>query len=142
MSTSIALVTWAEVSSERRMCSAMPRRMAVIGSSCSPVSATTGGGGGRDRRGLGLEWRLGRLRLFDLRGGRRLALRARGGLRLGSSLRGRGFWRRSLGLAVAGGCSADLRQLRTHLDRLALLHEDLRHRSRRGRGNLCVDLVG
>ena len=32
MSTSIALVTCAEVSSERRMCSAMPLRIAVIGS--------------------------------------------------------------------------------------------------------------
>ena len=32
MSTSIALVTCADVSSERRMCSAIPRRIAVIGS--------------------------------------------------------------------------------------------------------------
>ncbi len=31
MSTSIALVTCAAVSSERRMCSAMPRRIALIG---------------------------------------------------------------------------------------------------------------
>ena len=37
MSTSIALVTWAEVSSERRMCSAIPRRIAVIGSSSRPA---------------------------------------------------------------------------------------------------------
>ena len=36
MSTSIALVTCAAVSSERRMCSAIPRRIAVIGSSDSP----------------------------------------------------------------------------------------------------------
>jgi hypothetical protein len=40
MSTSIALVTWAEVSSERRMCSAMPLRIAVIGSSISPAPAS------------------------------------------------------------------------------------------------------
>ena len=44
MSTSIALVTCAEVSSERCMCSAMPRRMAVIGSSTSP-GAISGWGG-------------------------------------------------------------------------------------------------
>src|SRR3954471_15067362 len=36
MSTSIALVTWADVSSERRMCSGMPRRMAPIGSNHTP----------------------------------------------------------------------------------------------------------
>jgi hypothetical protein len=40
MSTSIALVTCAEVSSERRMCSAMPRRMALIGSAVSPGAAS------------------------------------------------------------------------------------------------------
>ena len=39
MSTSIALVTCAAVSSERRMCSAIPRRIAVIGSSVSPGSS-------------------------------------------------------------------------------------------------------
>jgi hypothetical protein len=42
MSTSIALVTCAEVSSERRMCSAMPRRIAFIGSSCSPGCRAAG----------------------------------------------------------------------------------------------------
>ena len=36
MSTSIALVTCAEVSSERRMCSAIPRRIAETGSTVSP----------------------------------------------------------------------------------------------------------
>src|SRR3954469_22614177 len=36
MSTSIALVTCAEVSSERRMCSAIPRRIADMGSKLSP----------------------------------------------------------------------------------------------------------
>src|SRR5579884_1435140 len=48
-STSIALVTWAAVSSERRMCSAMPRRIAVMGSTVSPGSvspAATGAGAG------------------------------------------------------------------------------------------------
>jgi pyruvate dehydrogenase E2 component (dihydrolipoamide acetyltransferase) len=39
MSTSIALVTWAAVSRERRMCSAMPLRIAFIGSTVSPVVA-------------------------------------------------------------------------------------------------------
>ena len=47
MSTSIALVTCAAVSRERRMCSAIPRRMAFIGSRASPgcavaASAATG----------------------------------------------------------------------------------------------------
>src|ERR1700751_2840246 len=46
-STSIALVTWAAVSSERRMCSAMPRRMAVIGSPVSPGSVSAAGSGAR-----------------------------------------------------------------------------------------------
>ena len=41
MSTSIALVTCAAVSSERRMCSAIPRRIALIGSSVSPASSGT-----------------------------------------------------------------------------------------------------
>jgi hypothetical protein len=45
MSTSIALVTCADVSSERRMWSAMPRRIALIGSSCSPTCAVTGAAG-------------------------------------------------------------------------------------------------
>src|SRR3954469_16985512 len=49
MSTSIALVTCAAVSSERRMCSAMPRRIADTGSSVSPgrtsVGATCAGAG-------------------------------------------------------------------------------------------------
>ena len=54
MSTSIALVTCADVSSERRMCSAIPRRIAVIGSSCSPGAAATGCGRRRRlRRRLG-----------------------------------------------------------------------------------------
>src|SRR5256885_16551846 len=39
MSTSIALVTWADVSSERRMCSAIPLRIAVMGSKVSPTAA-------------------------------------------------------------------------------------------------------
>jgi hypothetical protein len=43
MSTSIALVTCAPVSSERRMCSAMPRRMAVTGSTVSPGWTSAGG---------------------------------------------------------------------------------------------------
>src|SRR6266487_4567407 len=46
MSTSIALVTWAEVARERRMWSAIPRRLAVIGSSCSPPAADAGAGAG------------------------------------------------------------------------------------------------
>ena len=49
MSTSIADVTCAEVSSERRMCSAIPRRIADIGSSDSP--GLRGSDGRRDRRG-------------------------------------------------------------------------------------------
>src|SRR5881227_3651929 len=57
MSTSIALVTWAEVSSDRRMCSAIPRRMAFIGSSCSPgwtsAGAAGAGGGGAAACGAG-----------------------------------------------------------------------------------------
>src|SRR4029453_13245760 len=54
MSTSIALVTCAEVSSERRMCSAMPFRIADIGSKLSPGCAAAGGGtGGGVRRGGG-----------------------------------------------------------------------------------------
>ena len=40
MSTSIALVTCAEVSSERRMCSAIPFRIADIGSTLSPGSGS------------------------------------------------------------------------------------------------------
>src|SRR5919202_532786 len=82
MSTSIALVTCADVSSERRMCSAIPRRIAFIGSNCSP------------------------------------------------------------GCALLGRRAADLAELRADLDRLALLDEDLRQRSRRRRRNLGVDLVG
>src|SRR3954469_18307078 len=46
MSTSIALVTCADVSSERRMCSAMPLRIAVIGSKLSPGCAADGAGDG------------------------------------------------------------------------------------------------
>src|SRR3954454_12058373 len=46
MSTSIALVTCADVSSERRMCSAMPLRIAVIGSNASPGCAADGAGAG------------------------------------------------------------------------------------------------
>ncbi len=45
MSTSIALETWAEVSSERRMCSITPRRIAVIGSSTSPTWSGAGAAG-------------------------------------------------------------------------------------------------
>src|SRR5437763_16719087 len=45
MSTSIAEVTCAEVSSDRRMCSAIPRRIAVIGSSASPACAPPAGAG-------------------------------------------------------------------------------------------------
>ena len=64
MSTSIALVTCAEVSSERRMCSAMPLRMAVIGSTVSPgdgcacgVARAAGGcGGGAAGRRAGGAW--------------------------------------------------------------------------------------
>src|SRR5581483_4695724 len=58
MSTSIALVTCAAVSSERRMCSAIPRRIAFIGSTTSPPSACGGPGGGcadaGSRRGAGI----------------------------------------------------------------------------------------
>ena len=39
MSTSIADVTCADVSSDRRMCSAIPRRIADIGSRVSPAWA-------------------------------------------------------------------------------------------------------
>src|SRR5881397_2031736 len=46
MSTSIALVTCADVSSERRMCSAMPLRIALIGSKLSPACAAAGAGAG------------------------------------------------------------------------------------------------
>src|SRR4051794_41723497 len=42
MSTSIADVTCAEVSSERRMWSAIPRRIADMGSIVSPVCAAAG----------------------------------------------------------------------------------------------------
>src|SRR4051812_50031345 len=51
MSTSIALVTCADVSSERRMCSAMPLRIAVIGSSASPGCAADGAVTGADAAG-------------------------------------------------------------------------------------------
>ncbi len=68
MSTSIALVTCAAVSSERRMCSAMPRRIAVTGSTCSPACVTAAApaaersrcGCGASRRragGAGVGWR-------------------------------------------------------------------------------------
>ena len=56
MSTSIAEVTCADVSSERRMCSAMPRRIAVTGSTCSPAcasAAATGAGAGFAGAGAG-----------------------------------------------------------------------------------------
>ena len=60
MSTSIALVTCAAVSSERRMCSAMPRRIAVTGSRLSPSAAcgcglgpAAAGGGGEGACGAG-----------------------------------------------------------------------------------------
>src|SRR3954451_23558317 len=50
MSTSIADVTCAEVSSERRMWSAIPRRIADMGSivspACAAAGAAAGGGGG------------------------------------------------------------------------------------------------
>ena len=46
MSTSIALVTCAAVSTERRMCSAIPRRIAVTGSMVSPACVTTASGCG------------------------------------------------------------------------------------------------
>src|SRR5918996_5325148 len=46
MSTSIALVTCADVSSERRICSAMPFRIADIGSKLSPGCAADGAGAG------------------------------------------------------------------------------------------------
>ena len=42
MSTSIALVTCAAVSSERRMCSAIPRRIAFIGSSIAGCGGPAG----------------------------------------------------------------------------------------------------
>ena len=56
MSTSIALVTCAEVSSERRMCSAMPRRMADMASTDSPswgaaTGVATGAGAGAGASG-------------------------------------------------------------------------------------------
>src|SRR5712691_3752625 len=47
MSTSIALVTCADVSSERRMCSAMPLRIAVIGSKLSPNAGCACGSAAR-----------------------------------------------------------------------------------------------
>src|SRR4029453_15865448 len=83
MSTSIALVTCAEVSSERRMCSAIPRRIAVMGSNCSPASAATGcggggAGGGGGGAGGGRGGRLGRLG-----GGGRRGCRSPGGSRRG-----------------------------------------------------------
>src|SRR3954464_3178363 len=53
MSTSIALVTCADVSSERRMCSAMPLRIAVIGSNASPGCAADGAVTGADAAGVG-----------------------------------------------------------------------------------------
>src|SRR3954466_7816766 len=71
MSTSIAEVTCAEVSSERRMWSAIPRRIAVMGSSVSPVCADAGAAG---CAGCGV--RGGRC---SLRGGRRCRRRRRGG---------------------------------------------------------------
>src|SRR6266508_1316728 len=46
MSTSIADVTCADVSSDRRMWSAIPRRIVVTGSSVSPTSAAGSGAGG------------------------------------------------------------------------------------------------
>src|SRR5919206_11106 len=58
MSTSIALVTCADVSSERRMCSAMPLRIAVIGSKLSPGCAAAGDGAGAAGAfgGVGAAW--------------------------------------------------------------------------------------
>ena len=53
MSTSIALVTCAAVSSERRMCSAMPRRIAETGSTARRPAGERPGGGGRGRRRRG-----------------------------------------------------------------------------------------
>ncbi len=53
MSTSIALVTCAEVSSERRMWSAMPLRIALIGSTCWPPAAGRGAAGGRSCGSVG-----------------------------------------------------------------------------------------
>ena len=58
MSTSIALVTCAAVSTERRMCSITPRRIAVIGSSASPgreLGLRRRGCRSRHRRGRRLE---------------------------------------------------------------------------------------
>ena len=46
MSTSIALVTCAEVSSDLRMWSAIPRRIADIGSNASPTAGSPAGCGG------------------------------------------------------------------------------------------------
>jgi hypothetical protein len=62
MSTSIALVTCADVSSERRMCSAIPRRIADNGSSVSPgpagcaswLGGVGAGGGGAAAAGAGV----------------------------------------------------------------------------------------
>src|SRR3954466_12949822 len=53
MSTSIALVTCADVSSDRRMCSAMPLRIADIGSKLSPGCAAAGAGAGEGFGGAG-----------------------------------------------------------------------------------------
>src|SRR6266480_1359054 len=53
MSTSIALVTCAEVSRERRMCSAMPLRIADIGSKLSPGCAAEGAGASAGLGGAG-----------------------------------------------------------------------------------------
>src|SRR3954468_12785693 len=94
MSTSIALVTCAAVSSERRMCSAMPRRIAVTGSSCSPGWASAGargaaaGAGGGGGCGGGL------------RGGRRLLC---GRSRSGSGCRGGRYGSRALAAALDEG---------------------------------------
>src|SRR5207237_938101 len=133
-STSIALVTCAAESSERRMCSAMPRRVAVIGSTVSPGSvspAATGAGAGGFGAGAGAR-----------AGGRRGRL-VRGWLRLRCRL---GPGRRRLGPrrfgGSLGGSSTDLAELRPDVDGLALLDEDLRQRSGGRTRHLGVDLVG
>src|SRR5947209_3514643 len=117
-STSIALVTWAPVSRERRMCSAMPRRIAVIGSSVSPgrVSPAATGAGAA---GLGL--------------GRRLC-----GGRLGRS----GLGPRLLGGSLCSRGAADLAELRPDVHGLAFLDEDLRQRPGGRARHLGVHLVG
>src|SRR2546422_544669 len=149
MSTPIALVTCADVSSDRRMCSMTPRRIAVIGSTDSPAmsgtsvsrSAATGcgltgafgasGGGATAATGSGVGAGAGAAPCGSGATGAGGAFPGpfRGDrLRFGSSA-DRTFW-------------CDQRKDGPDVDRRPLLDEDLGDDSLARARNLGVDLVG